>query len=103
MKQSRRVPGQRAGRLPPGDIAHYNSSEFGLGVELVKLPGREDGDRAWGHTSAGGSFVLAVDGPRPLAVAWLHNRADGWKSGISKNILSAVAEFAAGRELKGRQ
>jgi len=95
MRRSRRVPGKPT--TLPYAFQPFTESEWGLGVELVKLPGRPDGEKAWGHTSAGGSFVLAIEGARPVAVAWLQNLSTGWKDGTSHAILSAVADFAAGK------
>jgi len=95
MCRSRRPQGQGAVMLPD-EYRNYQESEWGLGVELVEVPGRPKGaEKAWGHTSAGGSLALFVPGAKPLVVALLVNRTDAWQRGLSKDVLRAVAETAA--------
>jgi len=96
MKRSRRPPTGGEPKLPV-DLDHFAGREWGLGAELI-AGGKSGGEApGWGHTSSGGSFALVLPGPRPVAVAFLLNRVDGWNKGISSQVLKAVTEFAAGR------
>jgi len=94
--RSRRVAGQRSPMHFTG-FARYREAEWGLGLELLPLPGRE-GVKAWGHTSAGGSFAIAIPGRRPIIAAVLLNRVDGWERGLAQEVLDVVMKFAGGED-----
>jgi len=94
MKRSRRCTGQDDAALPR-ELRSFADSEWGLGAELLALPGRDKADKGWGHTSSGGSFAVVVPGQRPLVVALLLNRTDSWKRGVPQAVLKAAADFAA--------
>jgi len=93
MKRSRHVSGQ-AGTALPAELRQFCEADFGLGVELASLPGREKHDKAWGHTASGGSFALSIPGQRPLIAVLAVNRTDSWKRGVTSSILTALSEYA---------
>lgn len=98
MRRSRKPSGSSEVKLPP-EFHHFQEADWGLGVELVKVPDRENGELAWGHTAACGSFALFVPGKRSIVATLLLNRIDGWKSGLSHEVLRACAKFAAADDL----
>merc|ERR1712217_111143 len=98
MVQSRRPPRQGPTQLPDGLL--YEDSEWGLGVELMSVPGQTQNlAKAWGHSSSGGSLALHVPGQWPVVMALLLNRTDGWKRGVPQEVFRIVAEHAAGENL----
>lgn len=101
MLQSMKKP-----RKPQGDgkrklgkhFHHFSDSEWGLGAELIRIPGVEkslSNQCAWGHTSASGSFAAVIPGKKPVVAVLLLNRYFSWRDGLPNEIFKAVAEFSA--------
>jgi len=74
--------------IMPKPFKQFEKADWGLGIQLVPLPGRE---AAWGHQAGNGSFALVLPGEKPMAAALLLNRSDG--GSVAERVLAALTEL----------